>query len=120
MTLVNTHRSQLPDARAKLYEETVEILLWRWEDKKRTDEESRPGLRKLLSDVKRSDIDLKRCLWQLAFNVHKDSKCSDSESLADIVVLDLIKSVSSLHPDRQSGLGETSGGGYEDAGRAAA
>ncbi len=35
MALVHAHKGGLPDARALLYEETVEILLWRWEQIKR-------------------------------------------------------------------------------------
>ncbi|GAB4499962.1 MAG: hypothetical protein OHK0052_15730 [Anaerolineales bacterium] len=31
MALVHTHRGRLPDARALLYEETMDILLWHWE-----------------------------------------------------------------------------------------
>ena len=34
MALVHTHKGRLPDTRALLYEETVDILLWRWEQKK--------------------------------------------------------------------------------------
>ena len=31
MALVHTHKGQLPDARALLFEAVVELLLWRWE-----------------------------------------------------------------------------------------
>ena len=31
IALVHTHRGRLPEARALLYEETMDILLWRWE-----------------------------------------------------------------------------------------
>lgn len=34
MALVNTHKGRLPDARALLYRDTVEILLWCWEEQK--------------------------------------------------------------------------------------
>ncbi len=34
MALIHTHKGRLPDARALLYDETVDILLWRWEQVK--------------------------------------------------------------------------------------
>ena len=34
MALVHTHKGRLPEARALLYAETVDILLWRWEQVK--------------------------------------------------------------------------------------
>ncbi len=100
MALVNTHKGRLPDARALLYEETVEILLWRWEQIKRSDEKDLPRLRELLIDAGRTDIDLKKCFWQLAYNAHKGSNESDSESLAGITQWDLLKGLAALHPDR--------------------
>lgn len=39
MALVHTHKGRLPDARALLYEDTVDILLWRWEQIKAGREE---------------------------------------------------------------------------------
>jgi len=48
MALVHTHKGQLPDARALLYEETIDILLWRWEQLKVSGEEDIPRLRSLL------------------------------------------------------------------------
>jgi predicted NACHT family NTPase len=71
MALVHTHKGRLPDARALLYEETVDILLWRWEQLKLSEEDDTPHLRALLSQVGRTDVDLKRALWQLAFAAHQ-------------------------------------------------
>jgi hypothetical protein len=48
MALVHTHKGQLPDARALLYEETVDILLWRWEQLKVGGEKETSTLRQLL------------------------------------------------------------------------
>ena len=41
MALVHTHKGRLPDARALLYEDTVDILLWRWEQIKAGGDEGR-------------------------------------------------------------------------------
>lgn len=63
MALVHTHKGRLPEARALLYEETVDILLWRWEQVKVSGEEDTPLLRRLLAQADRTDVDLKRALW---------------------------------------------------------
>ncbi len=99
MALVNTHKGRLPDARALLYEETVEILLWRWEQIKRSDERNIPRLQELLLDVERTDIDLKKTLWRLAFNAHKESEGAGSDTLAGIAEWDLLKGLATLHPE---------------------
>ena len=44
MALVHTHKGRLPDARALLYEDTVDILLWRWEQIKAGGDEGAPRL----------------------------------------------------------------------------
>jgi len=48
MALVHAHKGRLPDARALLYEETVDILLWRWEQLKSEGEQTQSELRSLL------------------------------------------------------------------------
>ncbi len=97
MALVHAHKGRLPDARALLYEDTVDILLWRWEDIK-TSGEGAPALRQLLLDAGRNDTDLKQVLWELAFEAHGQSTSSNSESLADIGELRLQKALARLHP----------------------
>ncbi len=106
MALVNTHKGRLPDARVLLYEECVEILLWRWEEIKSFDDDKQPMLQELLMEAGRTGIDLKKALWQLAFTAHKDSKKDNSESLADISKWDLIKGLSCLHPDKNKDWAE--------------
>jgi formylglycine-generating enzyme required for sulfatase activity len=100
MALVHTHKGQLPDARALLYEETVDILLWRWEQFKLSEEEEAPRLRALLTQVGRTDVDLKRALWQLAFVAHQQGGTIDTEAVADLGEAQLIKTLKELHPDK--------------------
>jgi formylglycine-generating enzyme required for sulfatase activity len=102
MALVHTHKGRLPAARALLYEETVDILLWRWEQIKITSsgDEDVPQLRHLLTQADRTDVDLKRALWQLAFEAHRDGGASDTEAVADIGESRLDKTLVELHPDR--------------------
>ncbi|MGH7601471.1 MAG: SUMF1/EgtB/PvdO family nonheme iron enzyme, partial [bacterium] len=107
MALVHTHKGQLPDARALLYEETMEILLWRWEQLKAGSEQETPTLRQLLLAAGRTDVDLKRKLWQLAFEAHQQGKTTNnvafdatSEALADISEWQLEKKLAELHPEQ--------------------
>jgi predicted NACHT family NTPase len=97
MALVHTHKGRLPDARALLYEETVEILLWRWEQIKVGGRDDSSHLRKLLLEAGRTDVDLMRVLWELAFESHSGSKADDNDSLADIGELRLQKALASLN-----------------------
>jgi len=99
MALVHTHKGRLPDARALLYEETMDILLWRWEQLKAGAEGEGPRLRQLLLEAGRTDVDLKRVLWQVAFDVHRAGGAREGEGLADIGELQLEKALAALHPD---------------------
>lgn len=98
MALVHTHKGRLPDARALLYEDTVDILLWRWEQLKLASETEIPGLRQLLLETGRSDVDLKRTLWRLAFEAHRAGGAE--ERLADLGELALQTALAELHPER--------------------
>ncbi|MDQ3829165.1 MAG: hypothetical protein M3361_07610, partial [Candidatus Tectomicrobia bacterium] len=100
MALVHTHKGRLPEARALLYEETVDILLWRWEQAKASGEDEAPLLRQLLAQVDRTDVDLKRALWRLAFETHRDGGTIDAEAVADIGELRLYKTLGELNPDK--------------------
>ena len=105
MALVHTHKGRLPDARALLYEDTVDVLLWRWEQIKAGGEEGAPRLRHLLLEAGRTDVDLKRVLWRLAFEAHREGgagarpeQSRRGEALADIGELQLQKELAGLHP----------------------
>jgi len=97
MALVHTHKGRLPEACALLYEETVEILLWRWEQVKAGGQGETPQLRRLLLAARRTDVDLKRVLWRLAFEAHTQMRIDgDAEQLADIGELKLEKALATL------------------------
>ena len=101
MALVHTHKNRLPEARALLYEETIDFLLWQWEEMKYSATETAPGLRSLLAQAECMDTDLKQALWHLAFEAHRDGGTDDSEAVAGIGELPLEKALAALHP-RQS------------------
>lgn len=98
MALVHAHKGKLPDARAQLYEDTVDILLWRWDQLKAASDEEKPRLRRLLLDANRADVDLRRALWRLAFDAHRAGGGGDTERLADIGEARLLRELASLHP----------------------
>ncbi len=100
MALVHTHKGRLPDARAVLYEDTVDLLLTRWEEQKQANKKSRPGLTELLAQAGRGEIDLKRVLWRLAFSAHEQGDTGDGQ-LADIPEASLQKALANLNKDTE-------------------
>jgi len=100
MALVHAYRGRLPEARALLYEECTDLLLWRWEGMKVGESESdKVGLRRLLGEAGLQDVDLKRALWGLAFDAHRgDGGNTEEEITADIAETMLWKALRQLHP----------------------
>lgn len=100
MALVHTHKGRLPDVRALLYEETIDLMLLNWEQIKTSGEEA-PRLRRLLAEANRTDVDLKRILWRIAYQVHETgAAASDKSSLSDIHEYTLERALADLHPQR--------------------
>jgi formylglycine-generating enzyme required for sulfatase activity len=98
MALVHTHKGLLPEARALLYEDTVDILLWRWDQVKAGGGVDALRLRQLLLEAGRSEVDLKRLLWELAYEAHMQAgESEDQNTLADFSELRLQKSLAALN-----------------------
>lgn len=99
MALVHTHKGHLPDVSALLYEETIDILLWRWEQVKLHGQDGGlPRLRQYLREAGRTDVDLKRVLWELAYNAHLVSMpMPEKETIIGISELQLEKKIASLN-----------------------
>lgn len=68
MALVHSHRGELPEKWALLYEDAVDILLQHWD--KRHPEGVVPPLQALLNEVKRDFNALKEVLERLVFETH--------------------------------------------------
>ncbi|MEI7869767.1 MAG: SUMF1/EgtB/PvdO family nonheme iron enzyme [Candidatus Methylumidiphilus sp.] len=81
IALVHTHKRELPDHRAQLYKECVEILLWEWE--KRKPGAGEPVLARLMREAGLSRAHLLRVLRELAFKVHEEVG-AETEHAADI------------------------------------
>ncbi len=97
MAVVNTHKGRLPDARALLYKETVEILLWQWEQSSKGRDAAR--LRQLMLEAECADADLEQAICKLAYEAHAqtDINSKDPESLAGISELSLQKELASIN-----------------------
>jgi formylglycine-generating enzyme required for sulfatase activity len=100
MALVNTHEGRLPEARALLYEKTVDILLLRWDEARALGDGEGPALRKLLQEAGRMEMDLQNALGKIAFEAHGRSSGAGSDALADIAEVDLQDALAGLHPQR--------------------
>jgi formylglycine-generating enzyme required for sulfatase activity len=96
------YKGRLPGVRALLYEDAVDILLWRWEEDSSEKGEGPPRLARLLLDADRTDIDLKRTLWWLAFEAHRRQcagrESTDEDTTADIDRAQLEQALARLHP----------------------
>jgi formylglycine-generating enzyme required for sulfatase activity len=95
MALLHTHRGRLPDDRAKLYKEVIELLLLRWD-------EARQGsrLQDLLREAQRDENDLLRTLATVAFNAHSRSRDQKSDEAGDIPHHELLYALQELHPQK--------------------
>jgi len=102
MAVIHTHKGRLPDARALLYEEIIDLLLFRWDQSRSIGQGGESTMKTLLHTADRMDLDLKKVLWELAFKAHKQGATSDKpDVLADIGELDLEKALAKLnHEDR--------------------
>lgn len=103
MALVHTHRGELPEARARLYEEALDILLWHWEQTRGSEEE---GLTDLLRVAERDRGDLVSLLERLAYEVHGEDEpqsrthADECELFSGIGEQDLITALRGLHPKK--------------------
>ena len=98
MALVHTHKRRLPEGRAQLYHETVQMLLWRWEEIK-LEGDDLPALRLLLEEVGRTDLELHSALSQIAYKVHKHSDENNLDEVADVSRQEIYDALQALSPD---------------------
>jgi formylglycine-generating enzyme required for sulfatase activity len=89
MALDHADKGALPDARSVVYENMVELLLWKWRQAK-PEEDTSLSLKDLLQQAGRREIHFMRMLWRIAFEAHSDAWADDDgERTADISVLTL-------------------------------
>ncbi len=104
MALLHGHRGELPDSRVLLYEETVDLLLQRWERTNKPDLDRSRALQDWLSQARCQLSDLKRVLSRLAYQAHKRGgelapQEGDARAIsADIAEVELKLELARLHP----------------------
>jgi formylglycine-generating enzyme required for sulfatase activity len=102
MALVHTHRKELPEKRALLYGDAVDILLLHWEQHKDSDA---PLIEDLLGEVDRDRNDLRGVLERLAFEAHGEGSAKEGASVdaTGIDELTLLQGFARLHPKNDYG-----------------
>jgi hypothetical protein len=98
IALVHTHKGRLPEARALLYKEAVEILLWRWDQVRGMGEYEPPRLQQLLTQASSTTGHLQSTLEHLACVAYQDGGTGDAEGVADIGETPLSRALAALHP----------------------
>jgi formylglycine-generating enzyme required for sulfatase activity len=98
MAVFHAYSGRLPDQRAQLYEDTINLLLWQWEQARASTPGDEPLLRQLLREASKSDADLYRTLAALAFKVHTAGSGVAGQSCADIMEADLQRDLAAMHP----------------------
>ena len=99
MALVHTEYGELPDSRAQLYQQAVDVLLWRWEQEKNKGGQSQ--MMALLQKAGRDRNDLLDVLGRLAFEAHAHGgDTQDPEAVSGISQMDLLAAIRELHPQR--------------------
>ena len=97
MALVNRHRGELPEARALLYEDAVNVLLWQWE---RKDKKQEAHLRELLNQAGKTEGDLEKVIWKLAYNLHAQIKEENANAPVGIQEIDLLNELKKINKNK--------------------
>jgi formylglycine-generating enzyme required for sulfatase activity/energy-coupling factor transporter ATP-binding protein EcfA2 len=88
LSILHSNRNHLPQNRAQLYEECVELLLDRW-DTVRTPGMQRPGLLERLGNIPNLEIDqIRGMIHKLAVQAHSKPPGDDGRGLLDGVALE--------------------------------
>lgn len=94
---VHTFKASVPNARAVLYEDMVDSLLWHGVRMRFGEEGETQRLRARLQKMGWGDADLKRILGVLAFNAYQHA-AGDAGSMTDIPERKLDEALVGLHP----------------------
>ena len=101
MVLVHTEYGELPDNRAQLYHQAVDVLLWRWEQEKSKDQGGLSKIMSLLQTANRDRNDLLLILDRLAFEAHlTGGDTDDQDAVSGISNHALLIALRELHPER--------------------
>ncbi len=95
MAMVHVFSGELPNERVNLYEEVIDLLLFRWEAQKPGSGEDKQNLKNLLREAGRNEDDLKKVISELAFQAHTRAG-RQKDKLADIDFESLLKGLAGL------------------------
>jgi len=87
MAVVHTHKGSLPDTRAKVYENCVDLLLVKWEAERPV--EGKLQKQNILDALQVSDTVLYQALWEVAYKAHSTRDGDESA----LVTEDLLSGV---------------------------
>jgi predicted NACHT family NTPase len=91
MALVHTHKGELPAARVLLYEDCIDMLLWKWEQKKG---DNKPALQQWLERYQLAGTDIKQLLRRLAYEAHAQG--TEGRGVVGIAEMSLLKELMKL------------------------
>jgi formylglycine-generating enzyme required for sulfatase activity len=74
MAVVHSEHGELPDIRAKLYDEAVKVLLDRWEAQRATEQDAQQGVGAVLRSANCGMPEFQSALWRLAFEAYRDQE----------------------------------------------
>ena len=97
MAMVHDKRGELPESRAVLYEEAIDLLLHKWDGVKE-DGKKDVLLREKMREVGLHSGDLMAALGTLAFEVLERGGSNSGRGLADIGENELLRHLKKLHP----------------------
>jgi formylglycine-generating enzyme required for sulfatase activity len=89
MAVVHTNKGELPDARALVYEDCIEILLLRWQAQRQI-QDGVSQQQSLLDALGVPRITLERALQEVAYRAHESQAASGGERSAALVTEDLL------------------------------
>ena len=84
MAIDHADKGELPDARSQVYEDVVDLLLWKWREKDKTRQDGHDSLRDLLRNADRQEVDFRRVLARVAYEAHAGAEAAGTQSAADI------------------------------------
>ncbi len=87
MALVHSFKGELPEKRARLYQECVDLLLLRWQRRKVSGEGEAPQP-SVLEQLGVQETDLRRALWEVAHRAHYEQ--GERQEAADIPERDVL------------------------------
>jgi formylglycine-generating enzyme required for sulfatase activity len=84
MAIDHADKGELPDARSQVYEDVVELLLWKWREVDKRRQDGPESLRDLLRAVEKHDSDFRRVLASVAYEAHAGAEATGGRAAADI------------------------------------